>query len=142
MPPQPVIAVFAIAWAVFCVWGSFALARMLARSAWNAPLEPYPPIEPNPADGPADDRRFQSMRAGFVNLGWSVHVIADRRYLHLRTSRIGRLLALRDASVPWDELRFAGPTFLNVGPARSMKVGAISIAVPAWIAEHAERVAV
>lgn len=76
------------------------ILRVTAHS-WNSIAGKYPATEPAPD---AVRRDFQSFRIGAINLGYSVHVIADETHLHLRPARILRLLGGRPSSIPWEEI--------------------------------------
>src|SRR5436305_593161 len=65
----------------------------------------FPPQEPA-AD--AVRRRFQSFKIGYVSCGWSMHVAADDRYMHLTPARFVRWFGVRALSIPWDQIEITG----------------------------------
>jgi hypothetical protein len=78
------------------------LVRAIVSTNWEPIVKKYPAVEPLP-----DGRRwnFRSFQAGgMLNMGWSVHVVSDVDFLHLRPAKLLRWMGMRPASVPWDEV--------------------------------------
>jgi len=136
MHPDLIIAIFATVWGVGSLVLSAYIVRALVRTNWNDPLKPFQPREPAAEDAPVDARRYQSFGVGLLNLGWSVHVAADRRYLHLTPAWPGKVLGLRAASVPWAEIGRGAPGGLRVGSFAGLKIGSTVFAAPAWLERH------
>jgi hypothetical protein len=91
------------------------------RSMW-LPLEhAFPPVEPEPD---AIRRNYQSFKIDLLNLGWSMHVAADSRHLHLSPARLMRFFGATPISIPWDQMQ---PT------RRGARVGRHTIIMPAWL---------
>ncbi len=104
--------------------------RLAIGGLWKPIAQAHPPIEPAPD---AVTRRYQSFKAGIVNLGFSFHVSVDESSLHLRPTGIGRLVGLTPASVPWSTItprqrgRFA----------HTVVIAGKTIAGPKWCLELA-----
>ncbi len=75
--------------------------RMAVKGLWNPIGRAHPPVEPAPD---AVTKRYQSFKSGVLSLGLSINVSVDDDYLHLRPSKIGKLLGLAPASVPWEAI--------------------------------------
>jgi hypothetical protein len=99
---------------------------MRALASAVKPLgEEFPAVEPAPA---AVRRRFQSLKIGLINLGWSVHIAIDRGYLHLRPARLVRIMGFPALSIPWSAI-----TVVERGHGYSMiRVGTTEIVGPTW----------
>jgi hypothetical protein len=107
------------------------ILRVTAHS-WNSIASRYPASEP------ATDalrREFQSFRIGAINLGFSVHVIADESRLHLRPAWILRRLGGRPASIPWEEIRPLQPSPLG---GRFARIAGKTITGPRWCIDLAD----
>lgn len=118
------------------VVADLALAGLLVyyavRTYWSPLPRNFPPRDPA---HDAVRRDFQTFKAGLLNLGWSVHVVADAEYLHLRPALLPRLLRIRPASIPW--------LAVTVDPAdqrtylRHATIAGVDLHIPRWCAELA-----
>jgi len=118
-----VIGDLLVAW--FLIWGAM-------RLGWRPMMNQYPPREPAPD---AVGRRFQSFRFGVINLGFSVHVVADEEHLHLRPAHFLRWCGAGPISVPWSAIRLGKP--LLGGKWMTASINGKNIAGPAWCLELA-----
>jgi hypothetical protein len=105
----------------------------IVRMGWNQPLAAYPP---QPIADDAVTRSFQTFRLGLVNLGGSIHVAADERWLHLTPIRLLRSLGARPASIPWDGIRIQKRS--RNGRWITARIGRTTLQGPAWCLELAE----
>lgn len=95
------------------------------RDSWTPLGVAHPPVEPAPG---AVVKRWQSFNSGMLNLGWSVDVAVDETHLHLRPSPLGRVIGLRPASVPWEEVEFVKEGRFSA----RVKIAGIEIRGPKW----------
>ena len=113
---------------------------VLVRGGWNPIAERFPPRE---IRSDAVTKHFQSYRVGLLNLGFMVHTSVDDMSLHLRPARFGRMIGMKGASVPWEEIvpvRRRGKRYAEV------KIGKESVFGPLWalelaFADHEDRAA-
>jgi hypothetical protein len=91
------------------------------RSMWKPIADRFPPVEPQPD---AIRRSFQSFKIGIMNFGWSMHVAADSRHLHLYPVLIMRMFGTTPVSIPWDQLH---PT------RKGARVGPHDFIMPRWL---------
>lgn len=49
---------------------------------------------------------FASLKIGVLNLGWSVHLLADDAALHMTPVKVMRWFGMKGASIPWDEIEY------------------------------------
>ncbi len=78
------------------------LVRAIVSTNWEPIVQRYPAVEPLPGSRRWNFRSFQA--GGMLNMGWSVHVMSDADFLHLRPAKLLRWMGMRGASVPWDEV--------------------------------------
>lgn len=101
------------------------------NGTWAPFVSPYPPREPGED---AVEKQFQSYRIGLVSLGGMIHTTVDDTCLHLRPAAFGRLLGMKAASIPWEEItpdRRIGKRYASV------KIGTTTVAGPRWALELA-----
>lgn len=106
------------------IWG-------MVRGAWKPIEERYPRVQPEPD---ALRREFQSIRLDMLNLGLSVHLAVDSRFLHIEPAKIIRLFGAGAFSVPWEaisDVRIKG----RYGRASLSKT---TLTAPAWALELAK----
>ncbi len=101
------------------------------RAQWNPLRERHPPVDPAPD---AVTKRFQSFKVGIINLGWSLHVSVDTSHLHLRPTRLARLIGVCATSVPWDDIHIERAK----GRWWKAKVANLTMYGPAWCFELAQ----
>lgn len=115
--------------------GPFVLIEILGimfgtfHLLWRPMLKPYPWVEPTED---AVRRNFQSISIDMVNLGLSVHIIADENHLHLVPASFIRVFGASPASIPWSALRPHGRH------GRAVKLGSHVIRGPRWCMELAD----
>lgn len=122
------------AWAIaLIVCSVLAIDVIIVRSvfhavahAWNAMLREYPPVEPAPD---AVRRNFQSLKMGFYNFGFSVHLAVDDRFLHLSPAWIIRWAGCRPGSVPWEKVTPLGPRLFR---GYAVRIGRQTLTGPRW----------
>lgn len=105
----------------------FYIRRAIGKASL-AFSEKYPAVEPSPG---AIRRNFQSCSVEFVNLGFSMHLIADEDYLHARPTLLARIFGIRPTSIPWQAIqtgRFGG-----------LRIDSYTIRIPRWCRDLAER---
>lgn len=93
----------------------------------------FPGVEPLPH---AERRSFQSFAFGMINLGGSVHVAVDDRFLHLKPTRVARWFGMKPMSVPWDHIQILGKT--TFGKKLRVRMGTEEVVGPAWCLGLAE----
>ena len=72
---------------------------------WNKIAREYPAVTP---EENAISRSFQSCSIGMFNLGWSVRVTVDTKYLHLAPNLFVLCATRRKMSIPWDDIQLMG----------------------------------
>lgn len=98
----------------------------LVRGSWSPLVERYPAA---PIGEDAVRRNFQSYKIGLLNLGLCVHTAVDEGFLHLRPAMFGRVIGMRDTSVPWEAVepvRRRGKRYAEV------KIAGETVMGPAW----------
>ena len=101
------------------------------RMGWRPLLDKFP------AQTPASDavaRRFQSFRLGFMNLGFSIHVAVDERWLHLTPAAFLAWGGGAPVSIPWDSISIVKRSRSRA----TAKIGKRTLVGPAWCLELAE----
>ncbi len=98
---------------------------------WQPMVAAHPPVEP------AEDavrRRFQSFGLGIVNMGFSIHVAADEKFLHLTPILPLRFFGAVPCSIPWSALE---PIRRGTRPVRSARLrpGRYTLTGPRWCME-------
>ena len=78
---------------------AIAILALFVKRSWSPIAQAHPPQ--SPATG-AVGRDFQSFRFGVLNLGFSVHVKVDERFLHIVPARYLRWLGAAPMSLPWE----------------------------------------
>jgi len=106
------------------------LIGVFVRGAFEPLANRFPAAEPEPD---AVERRNQSFRINLVNLGWSVHVAVDSRFLHLTPASLFRRIGAKPTSIPWEELEIVR----RRGRYVTAKVGSTKITGPEWCFELA-----
>jgi len=107
------------------------IVRVIVSRRWAAIPDKFPPTEPAPD---AVTRRFQSFRAGVMNLGFSIDASVDDACLHLRPSKIGRVIGVRPASIPWESI-----TPVSQGrTSRIVKIAGVKLMGPKWCLQLAD----
>jgi hypothetical protein len=102
------------------------LVRALVQGTWGPLAARYP------LSAPGDDsvrRDFQSYKVGLLNLGWSLHTTVDGERLHLEPASALRLIGMKGASIPWNEIepvRRRGKKYVEV------KIAGQAVLGPAW----------
>src|SRR5213078_495240 len=109
------------------------VVRMLISAGWNTVARGR---RAEPVGEGAVRRRYQSFSFGIFNFGWSVHVAADERYLHLTPAGFMRWAGAKPVSIPWDEVRLAEKQPRRRSLARA-KIGKTTVVGPRWALELA-----
>jgi hypothetical protein len=124
----------AIGWTIMSVGVAFLVVRGVVESTWKRLAAAHPAVEPAPD---AVRRRFQSFKMNLLNLGLSVHVAADERYLHLSPAAVIRWAGARPMSIPWESIEVLGHGITS----RSVRtrIDGITVWGPAWCLRLAER---
>ena len=107
--------------------GSLGIGAACMHFTWNSTMRTWPPRDPAPD---AIRRNFQSFSLGLINLGWSVHVAADKEFLHLRPATLVRWLGAASASIPWQAMQPLGGR-----RGTAVRLGHHTMIAPRWCVE-------
>ena len=107
------------------------IIRVVVSRHWAPIPDMFPPTDPAPD---AVTKGFQSFRAGVINLGFSIDASVDDACLHVRPSKIGRVIGVRPASIPWESI-----TPVSQGrTTRTVKIAGVKLMGPKWCLEIAD----
>lgn len=81
-----------------------AIISAMIAGNWTPISDQFPGVATPPADAPRWN--FASLKVGMLNMGWSVHLIADETHLHMVPTKFCRWLGMKAASVPWDKIEY------------------------------------
>ncbi|MCH2161260.1 MAG: hypothetical protein MK085_05235 [Phycisphaerales bacterium] len=118
-----------IAYPLVIIFAAFLALRIV----WNRIVRNHP------GQTPADDavsRRFQSCSIGIFNLGWSVNILADKDYLHLRPTLFLRAATSQSMSIPWEKIKPGKYQLFK--KYRAFKLGDKTFVAPAWAVDLAD----
>lgn len=115
------------------VFIAVAITHTAVRTYWSPIADRYPPRDIAPD---AILREFQSFGAVILSLSWCIHTAADERFLHLRPALLARLIGIRSASIPWDQIAPVRPARPGRRPRRGVVAG-ITLDMPRWCLELA-----
>ncbi len=108
-----------------------AVISAVARQVADA-LEPYPLM---PASEPSVKRTFQGLSFGLMNLGGSFELEVDEVFLHVRPLKLGRILRIPAASIPWPAL-----SCIRLGRfGAKARLGRTTVGLPAWTIREARQ---
>ena len=113
----------------------YFIVGSMIRRAWSAIASPFPEqsIGIN-----AFRKNFQTIAIGSINLGFSVHLVADDNYLHWIPTRLLKIFGCRTMSIPWSSIHLAPkqPIFQKrIAKICLSTTKAQVIAIPRWCLE-------
>ena len=100
----------------------------LVRRSWKPLEKDFPARQPSE---PSVSRTFQSFAIGMANYGWSIHVVLDDDYLHLKPIWIIRQFGLNPISIPLDAIKPL-PDLQSGRQFKKVLIGKQTITGPKW----------
>lgn len=91
----------------------------------------YPPQQPLPGH---IRHGFQSLKVELLNMGQSVHLTIDERWLHIEPALVLRWIGVPSCSIPWDAIKYVRTRW---GGSR-VKIDGVELSGPKWAFSLAE----